>query len=76
MSKHILAWIALAAGTATGLAGGFLDNKPLLILGIAIAFLGLVAQAHRFRCPQCGKKVATDRYGNGQKCPHCGGELE
>ncbi|MEA4954855.1 MAG: hypothetical protein VB096_05010 [Pseudoflavonifractor sp.] len=71
-----IGWIMLGVGSLLGLAGGFAECKPLLVAGILVCFAGLVLQAYRFRCPNCGRGVATDRYGGGQRCPHCGGELD
>ena len=71
-----IGWIMLGAGIMLGLSGGFFEHRPLLVTGILVCFSGLVLQAFRFRCPRCGRGVATDRYGGGQKCPHCGAELD
>ncbi len=74
--KQTVGWTMLVLGILVGLAGGFMENKIVLTAGIVAAFVGLVAQAFQFRCPKCGRRVATDRYGNRQRCPHCGEELE
>lgn len=70
------AWPLLILGIALGLVGGFLDHNLMIALGVLTAALGLVLQAHNYRCPHCGRKVHTDKLGNHQKCPHCGGELD
>lgn len=70
----------LAAGVATGLAGLFwLDNRALLLAGVAVLAITIVAAEKRIRCISCGESVyaeiareaAFSPGGVPRTCPKC-----
>lgn len=63
-----LGLILIAVNESTNSDGAF------LLLGIVLAFGGLVYMAFTYRCPYCGRLLYT-RGPTPHYCPHCGEEI-